>query len=65
VADGIKTGVTASDDFLAAAEELHNSLLDRLLHYQRVIRQAGFNIPYGVPVDDAFVTLGQSADDEV
>jgi hypothetical protein len=57
VVKGIETGATAGEEFLAAAEELHNSLLDRLLHYQRVIQQAGFDLPYVRPVSEDFANV--------
>jgi hypothetical protein len=57
VATAVRDGTAEGEEFREAVEELHNSLLDRLLHYQEVLRQEGFDLPYVRPVDAGLVRL--------
>jgi|GEM_PF-535756 len=50
VVEAIQMGRTDDDDFLLEVEDLHNRLLDRLLHYQAVLQREGFDLPYVRPV---------------
>jgi len=61
VADGVRKGAATDEDFLDAVEELHNSLLARLLHYQEVLGREGISLPYTRPLskgDFARLTVG-------
>jgi hypothetical protein len=50
VVEGVRAGRTNDVEFLEAVEDLYNSLLDRLLHYQEALRREGFDMPYVWPV---------------
>jgi hypothetical protein len=50
IANAVGNNFTDDEDLLEAVEELHNALLDRLLHYQEVIRGEGFDLLYVRPV---------------
>lgn len=57
IAEGVRDGQTTSEEFMGAVEDLHNFLLDRLLHYQAVILKEGLTVPYHQPVDAKPVRL--------
>jgi hypothetical protein len=40
------------DEVLGSLEELHNSLVNRLLHYQHVLEEHRIPLPYGSPMVD-------------
>jgi hypothetical protein len=61
----VQDGDTMSESFLADVQELTNSLLDRMLHYQRVLSSHGIDLPYSRPFSEAdFVRLLSDDEDE-
>lgn len=46
IAARIKEKGIDDEELLGEVEDLNNSLLDRLLHYQQVLQQHGLNLPY-------------------
>jgi hypothetical protein len=48
----VKDTGAAEAELLGDLEDLCRSLLDRLLHYQEVLRQEGFDLPYVWPVSE-------------
>jgi len=58
IAACVRDGDTMSESFRADVQELTNSLLDRMLHYQRVLRSHGIDLPYSRPFSESdFVRL--------
>jgi hypothetical protein len=57
IAEGVRSGMTGDDEFLGAVEELYNSLLSRLLHYQGVLQREGLDLPFARPVPEDFLRL--------
>ncbi|WP_168564964.1 DUF6959 family protein [Crateriforma spongiae] len=54
----IDDGDTSSDDFLGDVEDLTNSLIDRILHYQSVLQEHDIDFPHvRVFTDDDRVQL--------
>lgn len=49
----VQRGETTSEEFLYDVQELANSLLDRMLHYQRVLSSHGIDLPYSRPFSDS------------
>ena len=49
----IKAGDTLSEDFLDEVEDLTNSLLDRMLHYQAVLESHGIDFPHVHPFSES------------
>ncbi len=65
IAACVRDGDTLSESFLADVQDLTNSLLDRMLHYQRVLRSHGIDLPYSQPFSESdFVRLLPDDDDE-
>ncbi len=53
------------EELLGNLEDLHDALLGRLLEYQDVILQAGFDLPYTRPATrEDFVRLTQRSDSD-
>lgn len=63
VVEGVRSGRPDDEEFLGAVEELHNALLDRLLHYQEVLRREGLDLPHVWAVTAEPVRLIPQADD--
>jgi hypothetical protein len=64
VAEYVRVGQTDDDEFRGTVEDLHNALLGRLLHYQKVIRRAGFDLPYAGPVTAEPVRLTSPTEEQ-
>jgi len=65
IASCVHDGNTMSESFLADVQELANSLLDRMLHYQRVLSSHGIDFPYSKPFSESdFVKLLPNDEDE-
>ena len=60
-----RDGDTMSESFLADVQEVTNSLLDRMLHYQSVLSSHGIDLPYSRPFSESdFVRLLPDDEDE-
>jgi hypothetical protein len=57
VVEAVRSGATGDEEFRRAVEDLHNALLDRLLHYQQVLQREGLDLPYVRPVEAGGVRL--------
>jgi hypothetical protein len=66
VAEALKTAAIDDGEVLGDLEDLCRSLLDRLLHYQEVLHQEGFDLPYVRPFskDDAIRLMPEEDDGE-
>ena len=53
VAEQVRDRAPEDDEFLGELQELVESLVGRLLHYQRVLANHGINLPYAGPVTEA------------
>jgi hypothetical protein len=51
VAEAVRDGSADGEDFRDAVEELYDSLLERLLHYQQVLSREGLDLPNVRPVE--------------
>ncbi len=53
IVEHINNDDTASEDFLGEIEDLANSLIDRILHYQGVLEEHGIDFPHVRPFTEA------------
>lgn len=45
----VQSGLPLDEQFLGSLQELHNNLLERLLHYQEVLQRNSIELPYSKP----------------
>jgi hypothetical protein len=53
IATFAQSGDTSSKDFQENVQELANSLIHRILHYQEILAQHGIDLPYTRPFSEA------------
>jgi len=60
----IQRGDMTSEDFLGEVEDLANSLIDRMLHYQEVLRAHGIDDPHVHPFTERDLVQFVPTDEE-
>ena len=64
IAERVRSLNLSDEELLYLVQDHQEKLLDRLLHYQRVLAEHGISLPYGVPAQesDLVVLIKESPD---